>query len=261
MRWNPQEYASNSSAQAVWADELIARLGLSGSERVLDVGCGDGRSTAELARRLPAGRVLGVDSSPEHAAHAALAYPPSVYPRLSFAVMDARSLASDEPFDLVFSNATLHWVDDHPAFLRGCVRVLRPGGCLVASCGGKGNAAEMFRGVDALIAEEPWHSRFIGFAFPYHFHSPEEYRPWLAEAGLEATRVELVEKDMTHAGADGLTGWVRTTWLPYLERVPHEEQGSFVAALLGRYLAEHPPDGLGRTHVRMVRLEVEARRT
>src|SRR5437867_9759059 len=124
MKWNPHDYAKNSSAQLVWARELISRMAFVGSEAVLDVGCGDGKITAEFARSLPGGYVLGVDSSPEFIAYASLHYPETDFSTLKFERMDARSLKIDRRFDLIFSNATMHWVDDHRAFLRGAAQHL-----------------------------------------------------------------------------------------------------------------------------------------
>jgi trans-aconitate methyltransferase len=89
MNWNPQDYAKNSSAQLVWARELISRMAFRGSEAVLDVGCGDGKITAEFARVLSHGFVLGVDSSAEFIAYASQHYPRSGFAQLHFAQMDA----------------------------------------------------------------------------------------------------------------------------------------------------------------------------
>ena len=131
MRWNPDDYARHSGAQLVWAQELLAPIDLTGVEALLDVGCGDGRITAAVAQALPGGYVLGVDSSPEFIAYAQAHYPPASYPNLCFARIDARDLAWDRPFDIIFSNAAPHWVDDHPAFLAGCARLLKPRGRLI----------------------------------------------------------------------------------------------------------------------------------
>jgi trans-aconitate 2-methyltransferase len=128
MDWNPEDYAKNSGAQLVWAQELIARLTLGGSESLLDVGCGDGKITAEFARAVPDGFVLGVDSSPAFIEYARRHHPPAQHPNLQFLQMDARRLNADQRFDVIFSNATLHWVDDHRAFLEGCARLLSPPG-------------------------------------------------------------------------------------------------------------------------------------
>jgi len=258
MKWAPEDYARNSAAQLGWARELISRLALGGSEAVLDVGCGDGKITAEFARSLPDGCVLGIDSSPEFVAYASSQYPPDRFPSLRFQVMDARDLRCDRQFDLIFSNAALHWVDDQRAFLRGASCHLRPGGKLAISCGGAGNAAAVLTQLEQMLASERWRPYFEGFRAPYHFLSPGEYRPWLRETGLAVSRCELLEKDMVHDDSGGLAGWIRTTWIPYTCRLPENMRDGFISELVSRYLKDNPPDTNGRTHVRMVRLEVEA---
>jgi trans-aconitate methyltransferase len=256
--WNPEDYAKNSSAQLGWAKELIARLALRGDEALLDVGCGDGKITAEFAKSAPRGFVLGVDSSAAFIAYAREHYPPESYPNLRFAEMDARRLAYDRRFDIIFSNATLHWVDDHPAFLASGARLLNPGGKLIISCGGAGNAAEVVKTMERQIRLSRWAEYFRDFAFPYYFYAPSDYAPWLAAAGFTATRLALVEKDMTHTGRDGLAGWMRTTWMPYTHRVPEALREAFLYECVDDYLRAHSLDDEGRSHVRMVRLEVEA---
>jgi trans-aconitate 2-methyltransferase len=275
MDWDPEDYARHSGAQLAWARELIARLDLAPDEAVLDVGCGDGKITAEFARALPVcqlcppmiyvgtaelanGFVLGVDSSPAFVDYARQHYPPSTYPNLCFEIMDARRLAYPRRFDLIFSNAALHWVDDHQAFLAGCARLLAPGGRLVLSCGGKGNAAAMVSVMDELIRKPHWERYFAAFAFPYHFYATADYDRWLPEAGLRPIRLELVEKDMAQQGREGLAGWIRTTWMPYTHCLPEEHREAFILEAVDDYLRERPLDELGRSHVHMVRLEVEA---
>ena len=258
MDWDPEDYARHSGAQLAWARELVARLDLAPDQAVLDVGCGDGKITAEFARTLPDGFVLGVDSSPAFVDYARQHRAPSAYPTLRFEIMDARRLAYPRRFDLIFSNATLHWVDDHRAFLAGCARLLAPGGRLVLSCGGKGNAAAIVSVMDALIRKPHWGRYFAAFAFPYHFNSTADYTRWLPEAGLRTIRLELVEKDMAQQGREGLAGWIRTTWMPYTHRLPQGHREAFISEAMDDYLREQPLDDLGRSHVHMVRLEVEA---
>jgi trans-aconitate 2-methyltransferase len=259
-RWDADDYRRHSTAQQAWARELIAKLDLAGDEHVLDVGCGDGKVTAELVELLPRGAIVGVDSSPEMIGFARQAFPPERYPRLRFELMDARDLHFQEEFDVVFSNATLHWVIDHRPVLAGLARTLVHGGRAFLQMGGRGNAAAVVNTMDALMAEGEWRGHFKGFAFPYGFHAPEEYRAWLQGAGLSPIRVELLPRDMTYDGREGLAGWVRTTWLPYLERVPEPRRETLVGEVVSRYLARHPPGEDGVIHVVMVRLEVEALR-
>lgn len=109
-----------------------------------------------------------------------------------------------------------------------------------------------------MLREKPWKKLFSGFSFPYGFYAPEEYKAWLLEAKLKPERAELLPKDMQLLGREGLAGWVRTTWLPYTERLPTKLRDTFIEEIVNAYLEEHPLDGTGIVHVRMVRLEVEA---
>src|SRR5580698_8468405 len=92
--WNAAAYAANSTVQQSWARELIAGLHLRGDEHVLDVGCGDGKVTAEIARAVPHGHVLGVDTSPEMIAFARKTFPAAKTANLKFQICDAREIDS-----------------------------------------------------------------------------------------------------------------------------------------------------------------------
>jgi trans-aconitate 2-methyltransferase len=258
VAWDPAAYAANSASQQAWARELIAKLELRGHERILDVGCGDGKVTAELARAVPKGAATGIDSSPDMIRFARVAFRTGAVANLEFQVMDARQIRFERAFDLVFSNAALHWVDDHQAFLRGAATCLRPGGRLVVSCGGKGNAHDVFIALRAEMRLKRWREFFRKLERPYFFHRPEEYEPWLARCGFKTRSVRLADKDMVFPGREGFAGWFRTTWLPYTQRVPESAREEFVAAVADRYVATHPLDEAGRVHVHMVRLEIDA---
>ncbi len=169
--WNPGDYAANSAAQHAWARELIAKLRLHGDERILDVGCGDGKVTAEIARAVPKGAVIGIDASAEMIRFARKTFPPSKISNLRFEIRDARRIRFEQTFDLVFSNAALHWVDDHQTFLRGSAAVLKPGGRLVVSCGGKGNAHDVFITLRAEMRLKRWREFFRKLERPYFFYA------------------------------------------------------------------------------------------
>jgi trans-aconitate 2-methyltransferase len=259
-QWNAADYAQASSVQQQWARELIAKLHLQGGERVLDIGCGDGKVTAEIAAALERGAVVGVDNSPAMIALAEASYPCSAWANLSFQLADAAHLPFTAEFDVVFSNATLHWVLDHAPVLRGIQRSLRPGGIILLQMGGRGNALGIIAAVEHVCAAPAWRPYFAGMRFPYGFYGPEEYRGCLTEAGLTARRVELILKDMHHAGPAGFEGWFRTTWLPYTQRVPESLRPDFIAQVVAAYLEKQPPEAGGEVHVQMTRLEVEASR-
>lgn len=258
VKWNAQEYHRSSAAQQSWARELIAKLSLTGNERLLDIGCGDGKVTAEIADILSDGSVVGVDKSEDMIGFARAAFPPDSCPNLSFAVMDASALAFDAEYDVVFSNATLHWVVDHGPVLQGVSRALKPGGRCLLQMGGRGNADSIIKTLTSGPVFERWGGCFANMEFPYGFYAPEDYSPWLENAGLRPLRLELIPRDMAQPGADGLAAWIRTTWMPYTNRIPEEQRESFIADVVDTYLAAFPLDEQGLAHVPMQRLEVEA---
>jgi trans-aconitate methyltransferase len=257
-KWNAAAYAANSVVQQTWARELIAKLDLRGGEHILDVGCGDGKVTAEIARALPAGLVVGTDASPQMIAFAKKTFPPKKNPNLKFQVMDARKIKFARPFDLIFSNAALHWVDDHEKILRGAAAVLKSGGRLVVSCGGKGNAHDVFLALRPEIRLRRWREFFRQMPTPYFFYAPDDYKKWLPKSGFKIRKLKLAPKDATYDGAEGFATWLRTTWIPYVQRVPENMREEFIAAVTRRYVAKHPPDMDGKVHVKMVRLEIDA---
>ena len=276
-KWNAAAYAANSAVQQSWARELIAKLKLRGDEHILDVGCGDGKITAELAHAVPRGAVVGMDASAEMISFARKTFPPAKISNLKFQVCDAREInlvgrvtpcapAVSKPrptfdaakFHLVFSNAALHWVDDHEAILHGTASVLKSGGRLLISCGGKGNAHDVFLAIRPVMRLKRWREFFRKMPLPYFFYAPSDYEKWLPKSGFKINAVKLAPKDAAYDGAEGFATWLRTTWLPFTQRVPENLRAEFIVAVTQRYLAKHPPDANNQIHVRMVRLEIDA---
>ena len=192
--------------QQTWARELIARLNLRGDEHILDVGCGDGKVTAELARAVPRGSVTGVDASAEMIAFAHKTFPAT---KISKSEISNRRRAEnpfpETKFDLVFSNAALHWVDDHEAILRGAAAVLKPGGRLVVSCGGKGNAHDVFLALRPEMRLKRWREFFRKMPMPYFFYAPADYEKWLPKFGfkINALQTRAERRDLCRRGRFG----------------------------------------------------------
>ncbi len=256
--WDAREYRASSSNQKRWALELLAQLELKGAERVLDIGCGDGEITAAIAARVPRGSALGMDSSPDMVELAARQHPADRHPNLAFVVKDARDIDFPEEFDAVFSNACLHWVSDHRPVLSGIGRCLKPGGRVLLQMGGRGNAASVLDALEEVMKSPRWAGYFEGFAFPYAFYGPEEYRPWLESRGFSVVRLELIPKEMVHRSQDEFAAWLRTTWLPYTQRVPESLREEFIRGIVAAHARAEPPEADGSIHFTMVRLEVDA---
>jgi trans-aconitate methyltransferase len=257
-KWDAAAYAANSVVQQTWARELIAKLNLRGDEHILDVGCGDGKVTAEIAHAVPRGLVTGVDASAQMIKFAKRTFPASKISNLEFRVMDARQIKFAQSFDVIFSNAALHWVDDHEKILRGAASVLKSGGRFIVSCGGTGNAQDVFVALRPEMRLARRRKFFRRMPPPYFFYSPADYRKWLPKFDFKIQKLKLAPKDVAYEGANGFATWLRTTWIPYVQRVPENLREEFIAAVTQLYVAKHPPDADGKIHVKMVRLEIDA---
>ena len=179
-QWNPADYVRHSQGQERFARELLTLLNPQPYESVLDVGCGDGRMTFEIAKL--ARQVVGIDRSPEMVAFASRSFPERKFHNLSFRTADAAALPFRGEFEVVYSSAVLHWVQDHESALAGIARSLGCGGRCLLQMGGKGNSDEVIRIFeDAGVRPQQ---------FTYAFFSPDEYRPKLEKAGLTASSGE-----------------------------------------------------------------------
>ncbi|MFA5375773.1 MAG: methyltransferase domain-containing protein [Dehalococcoidia bacterium] len=257
-KWNAEEYKDNSHNQKKWALELLSKAPLREDESVLDIGCGDGEITALIAGKVKRGRVIGIDSSNEMIGLAKQRFPSKNYPNLSFVLKDVKDIDFNCELDLIFSNACLHWVTDHLPVLKKIRNSLKPSGRILFQMGGKGNANQIIKVMEHVIEQDKWRVFFTDFTFPYGFCSPDEYREWLTNLGFTAIRAELVSKDMVHENKDKLASWVRTTWLPYTQRVPEPKREEFIQETVDRYIRKYPADEHCRIHLQMKRLEVQA---
>jgi trans-aconitate 2-methyltransferase len=258
FQWNAVEYAQNSSIQQQWARELLRKLQLRGDERLLDIGSGDGKVTTEIAGYLSRGSVVGIDNSRAMIELAQWKYPKDNFPNLRFQLGDASALMFENEFDVIFSNATLHWILDQRPVVQGIYKGLKRGGKILLQLGGRGNAADVMAVFDTLMETHEWCDYFQGFTFPYGFYGAEEYDRWLRETGFQEIRAELISKNAVHQDRASFKSWIRTTWLPYTQRVPEDKREIFITRLADGYLQTRPVDENGKIHVPMMRLEAEA---
>lgn len=253
-----ESHLRTSSEQLTWGFELLDKLSLKGNERVLDLGCGDGIITAEIARRVPKGSVLGIDKSEDRIRLAREHFPAGPFPNLVFQIGDIRDLALKGEFDTVFSNAVLHWIRDQVPLLRRIRQGLKQGGAMFAQMGGKGNAAGILEVVERIITRKRWRPYFTDFSVPYTFYDVAEYEGILRTAGFRVIRIEAASRMMFHAGKDGLASWVATTWLYYTRRVPKEIRSIFIEMVAEEYIGQQGLSDNDTIPVAMVRIEFEA---
>ena len=188
--WDAASYDRVSTPQLEMARPVLDRLPLSGDETVLDAGCGSGRVTAVLLERLPRGAVVATDAAPSMIEQARERF--AAEPRVR--VLDPVSLTElkvQQPVDAAFSNAVFHWIKDHDALFARLHDALRPGGRLVAQCGGKGNIDRFRRLADEVAAEPPYAEHMAAFVGPWNYAAPEATEERLRRAGFEDVRCWL----------------------------------------------------------------------
>jgi len=238
--------------------ELAKKAGIKAGESVLDVGCGDGKITAVLAKMAKGGKTVGSDSSGKMIKLAKKVFPASSNPALSFVKKPAQNIDFKGEFDLVFSNACMHWIQEQGKAL-GCIsRALKPGGRIFFQMGGKGNAGIMNLLIDKMTQEKEWKKYFPKKFFTYFFPSPAEYKKLLKQNGLKPVKVYLLPKVAEHKGAEGLFAWVETTWLPYTHRVPAAKRNTFINQAVGNFIKATKQVGNSVIKMPMMRLQVEA---
>lgn len=226
-----------------WGGDVLERLPLEGHETVLDAGCGSGRVTEALLDRLPSGRVIAADAAPSMLVEARTRLA-RFGERVSFVECDlGQPLPIEGPVDAVFSTATFHWVPDHDALFANLAEVLRPGGRLVAQCGGAGNL-DLVRRVVAELGEM-WPG-------PWNFATPAETAARLEAAGFVDADVWLHDEPTVIEAGEPLETFLATVILrAHLARMPSDERAGFVHAVAER---------LATNELDYVRLNVVARR-
>jgi trans-aconitate 2-methyltransferase len=240
--WDAETYDAIADPQFRWGAAVVDRLELDGDETVLDAGCGSGRVTALMAERLADGRVIALDGSTSMLETARRRLAP-FGDRIEFVLADLMApLPIDEPVDAVLSTATFHWVPDHDALFAHLAAVLRPGGRLVAQCGGAGNLASVVRALEELGADP-----FTGKVFA----TPERTAGRLRISGFGDVECWLHTEPTPFESIEGLETFLRTVALgDHVRAMSDAEAGAFVHAVAAR---------LPRLELDYVRLNIDAR--
>ena len=214
--WNAELYDGKHSFVWKLGSSVVDLLAPQPGERILDVGCGTGQLTAQIAQT--GALVVGMDNSPAMIEEAR-----RLYPQLEFLEADAHDFDVAESFDAVFSNATLHWVTE-PDRVVGCItRALKPEGRLAVEFGGKGNVRHLSDAIEtacsAVLGEKVTH--------PWYFPSVAEFASILERHGLEVTQAALIDRPTPLESSDGLRNWVRMFGDHWLSRVPPDRHNDF----------------------------------
>jgi trans-aconitate 2-methyltransferase len=241
--WDAAAYHRLSGPQVSWGEKVLSRLDLAGNETVLDAGCGTGRLTASVIDALPRGRVIAVDLS-ENMLRAGRAYlTPRRHPALHFVAANLASLPLHNRLDGIFSTASFHWIPDHVRLFRSLFAALRPGGWLVAQCGGGPNLARFRQRVRALCQEAPYSSHLSTFKEPWFFSDAETADRNLRDAGFIEIETSIEPALTTFADAEHFIQFVQTAIVHrHLALIPDPVlRQSFLNALALQSETDIPP--------------------
>lgn len=249
-----KKYEKASAHQKEWGSKLIRELGLKGTERVLDLGCGDGALTMQIAELLPKGEVVGIDAS-QGMIDTAL---PKARKNVRFLLMDINDLDLVEKFDIVLSNATLHWVKDHKRLLENIRHTLRPEGYLRFNFAGDGNCSHFFKVIREAMALNGFAAHFAKFEWPWYMPSVDEYLALVETSGLHEARVWGENADRYFPNEETMIQWIdQPSLVPFLAHVPAQDKDAFRTFVVRRMIEETRQDD-GRCFETFRRINVSA---
>jgi len=241
--WDSAAYDGSHSFVYEYGSDVVDLLDPHPDERILDLGCGTGHLTDRIAES--GSEVVGLDRDGEMIATARASYPD-----LEFRRGDARDFAVEEPFDAVFSNAALHWIDDQDAVIRSVADALRPGGRFVAELGGAGNVAAIVDAVAAELAARGYEPP----TDPWYFPTVGEHATVLEAHGFEVRYATLFDRPTElDDGDDGLAAWLGMFGDRLLGSVPEERQSDVIAGVEDRLRDDLYDDGTWTADYRRLR--------
>jgi trans-aconitate 2-methyltransferase len=231
--FNGIKYKSASTHQKEWGSKIISELQFTGKERVLDLGCGDGFLTRLIADFLPRGSVLGIDAS-EGMIKAAREYETE---NVSFQLMDIDAVDFENEFDLIFSNAALHWINDHVRLLDNCHKALKPGGCIRFNFAGYGNCSNFNEIIKKIILEERYSAYFEKFIWPWYMPEKHNYQKLAENSSFKDINIWEENTDRFFPSQDEMIKWIdQPSIVPFVACVDEKDKISFRDEVVNRMI-------------------------
>ncbi len=219
-----EKYKQASKHQKEWGNKLMAGLTLTGSETILDIGCGDGVLTERLSALVPDGKVIGIDAS----LGMIDAAKKIKRENLTFLHMDVNDMDYQNQFDVIFSNAALHWVKDHRRVLQASFSALKANGSISWNFAADGTCVNFIDTAKSFMASDVYKEYFLDFEWPWFMPSKTEYEELAANTGFKIVDLDCENADRFFASADEMVRWIdQPSIVPFLERIPEPQKIGF----------------------------------
>jgi trans-aconitate 2-methyltransferase len=231
--WNASGYACISALQAAMAEEVLSLLDLKGTEQILDVGCGNGKTTAEIAALVPQGAVVGVDASADMIAFAAAHTAPQH--NLQFAVADARHLPYQHQFDLVVSFNALHWIPEQDQALASIRSAVKADGVAQLRLVPKAKRKSLEDVIEETRLSPAWNSYFQNFRDPYLHLTAEQYGSLAERNGFAVSHARVEAKNWDFQSRSAFLSFAGVTFVEWTQHLPEADRLAFATDVLDRY--------------------------
>ena len=230
--WNAELYDQKHSFVWKLASSVVEMLDPQSGERILDIGCGTGQLTSQIARH--GADVVGIDNSQSMIREAS-----RQYPQIEFVEADVHDFRSELPFDAIFSNAALHWTHDADAVCRCMAASLRSSGRVVLEFGGEGNVASLVGAIESAYHSITGQMR----RHPWYFPSIARFASVLETHGIETIQAAMIDRPTPLEGVEGVRNWVKMFGGHWLEHLDARRHDAFFERIEGSARANLLKDG------------------
>ncbi len=230
-QWEGSLYSENSKPQAVWFEGFSSGIPITGNEDILDLGCGDGKLTLEISRRLKNGSIHGLDMSKSMIDFAKKNHTQS---NLEFSVGDARSFSLNKKFDLIVSFTALHWVKEYEQVIKRAREHLKPNGRIYFIFSAKWGYLPLNKAMLTLYKTKKWSPYFKKYDPGYYMHSMDNQFDILNRNGFSVKEMTLRSKLTVFKTEDEFFAWLKA-WLPQQNQVPKGQGDLFIRDFISEY--------------------------
>ncbi len=242
FEFDAEKYKRASAHQRQWGKKLIAELDLKGNERILDLGCGDGCITAQLAELVPNGLTVGIDASQSMIDSAEKSHKAE---NMRFDLTDINDINFENEFDIIFSNATLHWIKDHNKLLANVYKSLKADGTARFNFAADGNCSHLFKVIKQVMAQKEYVGYFDKFDWPWYMPAISDYENLLEKSDFKEAKVWCENADRYFDNAEEMIRWIdQPSIVPFLKCVDDVDKQPFRDAVVEEMVKEtSQPDG------------------